>query len=200
MIRNLLSVVALTVAIIALVACGWTNEWWKKVDRPSISRSTSPKPEKPKVVPSGPIEGVLGVLDGGKFTYIMPPKWQIAKMPGIAYDPVAREGFSANIVVLGESCPDMDLDEYSRLTVDNIKVLCKATVTEPLPFTNDYGLKAKTYRTRMPYQGMELTQTSYIFDVEKGTKWLMTCTCKPAQFTEMLPIFERSARTFRLKP
>lgn len=137
--------------------------------------------------------------DGG-FS-IQPPKNWDMKDIGIKYDAFldsTRTDFYANIDFIQENYSG-SLDDYvdanivtMKRTIDNFKIVKQSY------FTTLSGLKGTKLIATNKQLSLQLQQMFYIFELDKDTKIVITCSDLQTKADTTDAIFEESASTFKV--
>jgi len=136
----------------------------------------------------------------GGFSYDPPAGWQVKEMPGqkyrIAFGPT-ENGLAPNINVMTDTA-SMDLDEYLDKGLETMKRTGTIS-SEPSRqrFATEDGEKGYYWTFDYTMLNHALRARQYFF--EKGDrKYVFTCTTSADTGAALDPVFEASAKSFRL--
>lgn len=146
------------------------------------------------------------VEPAGGFSYCMPDSWMVKEKEGekykIIYGPTG-DNFRPNINVKDDvnallltdyttASVKYVLAHYQEIGATGMKVLSQ---DDFITTTAMHGIKV-TYRTE--YKDIFLRTIQYFFDGKAGQKLIVTCTALDADSSTLVPLFDRTLKTFQL--
>lgn len=108
-------------------------------------------------------------------------------------------GHAANLSIAGEPFAGT-VREYADVTIKAVKEAMKdAKVTADAPFTTDAGLPAIKVTFLNQFQGKEITQALYFYDVGAGQKLVATASMPAQDAGELMALFDGCLKTVEVK-